>query len=73
VQFVEKDGMLANPVMLGLLESWPVYNTKHHLIFLGVLQEVMEMIEASPSLACPQTQICNPRSTDRNPSAGTSF
>mmetsp|Transcript_23850 Transcript_23850/g.74554 ORF Transcript_23850/g.74554 Transcript_23850/m.74554 type:complete len:491 (-) Transcript_23850:60-1532(-) len=45
-QFVEKDPKLAEPVLKGLLKFWPVTNSQKEVLFLGELEEVLELTQA---------------------------
>lgn len=42
-QFVEKDNALAERVILGLLKFWPLTNSHKEVLFLGELEEVLEL------------------------------
>jgi serine/threonine-protein phosphatase 2A regulatory subunit B' len=44
-QFVEKDPRLADPVLKGLLKYWPVTNSQKEVLFLGELEEVLELTQ----------------------------
>eukprot|EP00982_Pelagococcus_subviridis_P009908 30957-Pelagococcus_subviridis.AAC.14 len=46
-QFVEKDPRLADTVLRGLLKYWPVTNSQKEVLFLGELEEVLELTQAS--------------------------
>jgi len=46
VQFVEKDPKLAEPVLKALLKYWPVTNSQKEVLFLGELEEILEMTQA---------------------------
>ncbi|XP_009409882.2 serine/threonine protein phosphatase 2A 57 kDa regulatory subunit B' alpha isoform-like isoform X1 [Musa acuminata AAA Group] len=45
VQFVEKDYKLADTVVRGLLKYWPVINCQKEVLFLGELEEVLEVTQ----------------------------
>lgn len=45
-QFVEKDPKLADMVLRGLLKYWPVTNSQKEVLFLGELEEVLELTQA---------------------------
>lgn len=45
-QFVEKDPKLAEPVLQALLKYWPVTNSQKEVIFLGELEEILELTQA---------------------------
>jgi hypothetical protein len=45
VQFVEKDPKLAEPVLLQLLKFWPVTNSQKEVLFLGELEEILELTQ----------------------------
>ncbi|OIV90948.1 hypothetical protein TanjilG_16908 [Lupinus angustifolius] len=47
IQFVEKDNRLADPVIRGLLKYWPVTNCQKEVLFLGELEEVLEVTQAA--------------------------
>ena len=44
-QFVEKDPKLAEPVLRALLKYWPVTNSQKEVLFLGELEEILEMTQ----------------------------
>lgn len=44
VQFIDKDQKLAGNVIKGLLKYWPVTNSQKELMFLGEIEEILEMI-----------------------------
>lgn len=44
-QFVEKDPRLADLVLKGLLKYWPVTNSQKEVLFLGELEEVLELTQ----------------------------
>jgi serine/threonine-protein phosphatase 2A regulatory subunit B' len=52
VQFVEKDGRLADPVIKGLLKYWPVTNCQKEVLFLGELEEVLESTQPPEFVRC---------------------
>lgn len=52
VQFVEKDGRLADPVIKGLLKYWPVTNCHKEVLFLGELEEVLESTQPPEFVRC---------------------
>uniref|UniRef100_A0A7S0R2T0 Serine/threonine protein phosphatase 2A regulatory subunit n=1 Tax=Chlamydomonas leiostraca TaxID=1034604 RepID=A0A7S0R2T0_9CHLO len=45
-QFVEKDSKLAEPVLKALLKYWPVTNSQKEVLFLGELEEILELTQA---------------------------
>lgn len=45
MQFVEKDYKLADTVVRGLLKYWPVINCQKEVLFLGELEEVLEVTQ----------------------------
>lgn len=45
VQFIEKDNMLTEEVMLGLLRFWPKTNSQKEVMFLNEVEEVLDVIE----------------------------
>ena len=45
LQFVEKDPKLAEPVLRALLKYWPVTNSQKEVLFLGELEEILEMTQ----------------------------
>ena len=49
VQFVEKDPKLAEPVLKSLLKYWPVTNSQKEVLFIGELEEILEMTQVDPS------------------------
>jgi serine/threonine-protein phosphatase 2A regulatory subunit B' len=44
-QFVEKDPRLAEPVVLQLLRFWPATNSQKEVLFLGELEEILELTQ----------------------------
>jgi serine/threonine-protein phosphatase 2A regulatory subunit B' len=44
-QFVEKDSSLAEVVIRGLLRFWPVTNSHKEVLFLGELEEILELTQ----------------------------
>ena len=44
-QFVEKDPKLADPVMRALLKFWPLTNSQKEVLFIGELEEVLELTQ----------------------------
>merc|ERR1712216_1055138 len=46
-QFVQKDPRLADAVLNGLLKYWPVTNSQKEVLFLGELEEVLELTQAA--------------------------
>ncbi len=44
-QFVEKDPKLAEPVLKALLKYWPVTNSQKEVLFLGELEEILEITQ----------------------------
>lgn len=46
-QFVEKDFTLVDTVIRGLLRYWPVTNSQKEVLFLGELEEVLEITQSS--------------------------
>lgn len=51
-QFVEKDYKLAEIVIRGLQKYWPVTNCQKEVLFLGELEEVLEVTQASEFQRC---------------------
>lgn len=45
VQFIEKDASLAEPVIKGLLKFWPKTCSQKEVMFLGELEEVLDVID----------------------------
>ncbi len=43
---MEKDPKLAEPVLKSLLKYWPVTNSQKEVLFLGELEEILEMTQA---------------------------
>ncbi|KEH44274.1 putative protein phosphatase 2A, regulatory B subunit, B56 [Medicago truncatula] len=52
VQFVEKDGRLADPVIKGLVKYWPVTNCHKEVLFLNELEEVLECTQPPEFVRC---------------------
>eukprot|EP00798_Chlamydomonas_sp_ICE-L_P019060 gene19060-25664_t len=46
-QFVEKDAKLAELVITALLKYWPVTNSQKEVLFLGELEEILELTQAA--------------------------
>ena len=49
MQFVEKDPKLAEPVLKSLLKYWPVTNSQKEVLFIGELEEILEMTQVRSS------------------------
>ncbi|XP_047429658.1 serine/threonine-protein phosphatase 2A 56 kDa regulatory subunit alpha isoform isoform X2 [Mugil cephalus] len=47
VQFLEKDPTLTEPVIRGLLKFWPKTCSQKEVMFLGEIEEILDVIEAS--------------------------
>ncbi|XP_021944277.1 serine/threonine-protein phosphatase 2A 56 kDa regulatory subunit epsilon isoform isoform X3 [Folsomia candida] len=45
VQFLEKDASLTEPVVLGLLKFWPKTCSQKEVMFLGEIEEILDVIE----------------------------
>ena len=45
LQFVEKDCVLADPVITALLKYWPVTNSQKEVLFLEELEELLELTQ----------------------------
>jgi len=45
-QFVEKDAKLTAPVLEALLRYWPVTNSQKEVLFLGEMEEILELTQA---------------------------
>jgi serine/threonine-protein phosphatase 2A regulatory subunit B' len=45
VQFLEKDGSLAEEVVLGLLRYWPKVNSPKEVMFLSEVEEILDVID----------------------------
>ncbi|XP_006654101.1 serine/threonine protein phosphatase 2A 57 kDa regulatory subunit B' kappa isoform-like [Oryza brachyantha] len=52
IQFIEKEPKLAGTVIRGLLKYWPVTNSQKEMMFLGELEEVMELTEMPEFQKC---------------------
>ena len=52
LQFVEKDPKLAEPVLRALLKYWPVTNSQKEVLFLGELEEILEMTQVKVLSEC---------------------
>ena len=44
IQFVEKEPKLASTVIRGLLKYWPITNSQKEVMFLGEIEEILEVI-----------------------------
>nr|DAD28591.1 TPA_asm: hypothetical protein HUJ06_030059 [Nelumbo nucifera] len=51
-QFVEKDYKLTDTVIRGLLKYWPVTNCQKEVLFLGELEEVLELTQSAEFQRC---------------------
>ncbi|KAJ3683513.1 hypothetical protein LUZ60_013740 [Juncus effusus] len=51
-QFVEKDNKLGDTVIRGLVKYWPVVNSNKEVMFLGELEEILEMIQPNEFQKC---------------------
>ena len=47
VQFLEKDPTLTEPVVKGLLKYWPKTCSQKEVMFLGEMEEILDVIEPS--------------------------
>ncbi|KAH0946424.1 hypothetical protein HN011_002679 [Eciton burchellii] len=47
VQFLEKDASLTEPVVRGLLKFWPKTCSQKEVMFLGEIEEILDVIEPS--------------------------
>jgi len=47
VQFLEKDPSLTEPVINGLLKFWPKTCSPKEVMFLGELEEILDVIEVA--------------------------
>lgn len=45
VQFIEKDSLLTEDVVLGLLRYWPKTNSQKEVMFLNEIEEVLDVID----------------------------
>ncbi|CAI9766200.1 unnamed protein product [Fraxinus pennsylvanica] len=51
-QFVEKDYRLADSVIRGMLKYWPVTNCGKEVLFLGELEEILEVTQSAEFQRC---------------------
>ncbi|KAF2316477.1 hypothetical protein GH714_041853 [Hevea brasiliensis] len=51
-QFVEKDCKLADTVIRGMLKYWPITNSSKEVMFLGELEEVLEVTQPAEFQRC---------------------
>lgn len=51
-QFVEKDYKLADTVIRGLLKYWPITNCQKEVLFLGELEEILELTQPAEFQKC---------------------
>ena len=49
---MEKDPKLGEPVLRALLRFWPLTNSQKEVLFLGELEEILEMTLVRPVPAC---------------------
>ena len=47
MQFLEKDPTLTEPVVKGLLKFWPKTCSQKEVMFLGEMEEILDVIEPS--------------------------
>ena len=47
VQFLEKDAVLTEEVLLGLLRYWPKVNSPKEVMFLNEVEEILDVIETN--------------------------
>ncbi|MQL84565.1 hypothetical protein Taro_017074 [Colocasia esculenta] len=52
IQFVEKDFKLADTVIRGLLKFWPITNSSKEVMFLGELEEILEVTQVAEFQRC---------------------
>nr|CAB3460397.1 unnamed protein product [Digitaria exilis] len=52
IQFIEKEPKLTGTVIRGLLKYWPVTNSQKEMMFLGELEEVLELTEMADFQKC---------------------
>jgi len=45
VQFLEKDPMLTDPVLKGILQNWPKVNSPKEVLLLNEVEEILDVIE----------------------------
>ena len=45
LQFVDKEPTLAEPVLSQLLKFWPVINSQKEVLFLGEMEEILELTQ----------------------------
>lgn len=45
VQFLEKDAVLTEPVVRGLLKFWPKTCSQKEVMFLGEIEEILDVID----------------------------
>jgi len=57
VQFVEKDERLSEIVMQHLLKWWPHVNSQKQVLFLGEIEEIVEIMPESEHLSPPQNAL----------------
>ncbi|KAG8053199.1 hypothetical protein GUJ93_ZPchr0001g30256 [Zizania palustris] len=51
-QFIEKETKLAGTIIRGLLKYWPVTNSQKEIMFLGELEEVLELTDMAEFQKC---------------------
>ncbi|KAF5470630.1 hypothetical protein F2P56_011132 [Juglans regia] len=57
-QFVEKDAKLADTMIRGLLKYWPITNSSKEVMFLGELEEVLEVTQGAEFQRCMVPLFC---------------
>ena len=71
---MEKDPKLAEPVLKSLLKYWPVTNSQKEVLFIGELEEILEMTQVATrsSFMCCMTRrwpVCRGHAPPSAPSA----
>ncbi|CAA7404927.1 unnamed protein product [Spirodela intermedia] len=57
-QFMEKDSNLAVAIIRGLLKYWPVTNSSKEVMFLGEMEEILEMTQPAEFESCMVPLFC---------------
>lgn len=66
MQFVDKEPSLAEPVLGQLLKFWPLTNSQKEVLFLGELEEILEMTQVCGLTCSAQKPACLPQTDVSN-------
>ena len=52
IQFMEKDSSLADNIIRGLIKFWPVTNSAKEVMFLGEIEEILDLTQPAEFQSC---------------------